>query len=138
MTRKWAIAANPAVNEPISSFSQPMMAGPKNPPMVPMELMSARPPAAAAPVKKRDGIAQNIARAALRPASATVMPRIDGRNDYENSAKPNPAVDNPHVSATCKMRQPRRSIQEAQSTMPTIASEKAVCLMISGNQTWTP
>jgi len=56
------MAASPAENDPVSSLSHPMTYGPTNPPVVPMELMKARPPAAAMPVRKRGGIVQKIAR----------------------------------------------------------------------------
>src|SRR4051794_15565961 len=72
-SRNPLIANRPAENEPVRSVSHPMMLGPTNPPMVPIELMNASPPAAATPVRKRGGMLQNNPRAPLMPTSATAM-----------------------------------------------------------------
>ena len=45
-----------------------MIVGPTNPPIVPIELMNARPPAAARPLRKRGGIVQKSARARVDAA----------------------------------------------------------------------
>src|ERR1700689_4087321 len=69
-----AIAVRPMTYEPENSFNQPIMEGPAKPPIVPMLLMKASPPAAAAPVKKRVGMVQKIARAAVTPTKAALKP----------------------------------------------------------------
>jgi len=48
-TMRPPITASPAVNEPVTVFSHPMITGPKKPPIVPTELMNAKPPAAPSP-----------------------------------------------------------------------------------------
>ena len=54
--------------------------GPIAPPVVPMELMNARPPAAAIPVRNRGGIVQKMARAPLMPVTATAIQKTDIQN----------------------------------------------------------
>ena len=46
---------SPAFSLPVRSLSPPVMYGAANPLMLPSELISAMPPAAAAPVRNRDG-----------------------------------------------------------------------------------
>ena len=67
------MVTRPALNDPVTSFSHPIMEGPKKPPAVPTALMKARPPAAATPVRNRVGITQKMDRAALMPTSPTVI-----------------------------------------------------------------
>jgi hypothetical protein len=59
------MASSPAENPWVRSFSQPTAKRPRKPPSVPIELINAKPPAAPNPVKKRGGMAQKIARAAV-------------------------------------------------------------------------
>src|SRR5215469_4392937 len=49
--KKPAITTRPGEKELVRSLSHPMRKGPRNPPIVPIELMKARPPAAATPVR---------------------------------------------------------------------------------------
>src|SRR4029079_11329177 len=87
-TRKLLIASSPAENDPVSSVSHPMMYGPTKPPLVPMELMNARPPAAAIPVRKRGGIVQKIARAPLTPVTATPIQITDTHTVVPHTTTP--------------------------------------------------
>src|SRR4051794_5347434 len=88
-----AIAASDADADPVSSFSQPKIVGPTNPPIVPTELMNASPPAAAIPVRKRGGIVQKMPRAALMPLSASVMKPSDTQKCDDQIAPRNPTAD---------------------------------------------
>ena len=81
-------ASSPAENDPVSSVSHPITYGPTNPPVVPMELMNARPPAAAMPVRNRGGMVQKIARAPLMPVTATAIPRPTPRSCPANRIAP--------------------------------------------------
>ena len=67
------MATRPALNDPVRSFSHPIIEGPKKPPAVPTALMKASPPAAAMPVRNRVGITQKTDRAALMPTRPAVI-----------------------------------------------------------------
>ena len=78
--------------------SHPMIVGPTNPPVVPIELMNARPPAAAMPVRNRGGIVQKMRARAVdaghrdrhprRPTSRSCPAnRIAPRNPHADSAQ---------------------------------------------------
>src|SRR6186997_688759 len=100
------------------------MVGPTNPPMVPMELMKARPPAAARPLRKRGGIVQKRARAALTPLTATVIQSTDNQNDVPaNRIEPmNPTAASAHATARLPTLLPRRSTRPAQRIIVTLAT----------------
>src|SRR6516164_2979057 len=88
-TIRQAMAANPALNEPVKSFSHPIVTGPKKPPNVPTELMKASPAAAPMPVRKRGGIDQKMPRADVMPMSAIdkpTMPSTSESNAIENTS----------------------------------------------------
>src|SRR6516225_9729090 len=56
-----ASTTRPSVTSPVASLIQPMAYGPTKPPRLPIELINARPPAAAEPVRKLVGRVQKIA-----------------------------------------------------------------------------
>src|ERR1700722_4377470 len=104
-----AIAVRPMTYEPENSFNQPIMEGPAKPPIVPMLLMKASPPAAAAPVKKRVGMVQKIARAAVTPTSAALKPTRAIVSEPDMIGATRPAPPSKHAIARFTMRRPLRS-----------------------------
>src|SRR5262245_31531066 len=100
-----------------------MTAGPTNPPNVPTELIKARPPAAARPVRNLGGIVQKIARAPLTPVTATAIHTTDTQKLLSNRIAPrNPAADSRHASARFTTLLPPRSTWRAHRTIPTTAT----------------
>ena len=71
-----ATTYRPAVTPPVHSFIQPIMKGVAKPARLPTELMKAMPPAAAVPVKKPAGIAQNTGNAPSTPMADTLSAAI--------------------------------------------------------------
>lgn len=61
-----------ALNDPVKSFKNPTKYGPKNPPKLPILLIMAIAPPAAAPVKNEGGIDQNGENAPNAPHKAIV------------------------------------------------------------------
>ena len=68
---KNATANNPAVNPPVTSFSYPITYGATKPARLPIELISAIPPAAAVPLGNAAGNVQNNGAIANRPIAQT-------------------------------------------------------------------
>jgi len=62
----------PAFSDPVRSASAPVAYGATKPPRLPTELISPIPPAAAAPVRKRDGRAQKLGIALNTPIAVIV------------------------------------------------------------------
>ena len=71
---------SPEVREPVWVFSQPIRVGLTKPARFPVELINAIPAAAAVPPRKEVGSAQNIGKAEITPAVASVRPIIAGIN----------------------------------------------------------
>ena len=117
-----AITSSPAVNDPVLSRSQPMRYGPAKPPVVPMVLMKANPPAAATPVRNRVGIVQNTARAAVTPTKASVRPASAGTRDVVMTETASPTAASAQVSVRWKIFFPVRSTCQAQAIMPADAN----------------
>src|SRR5450756_1746297 len=87
-----ATAVRPTMYDPEYSFNQPIMKGPTKPPTVPILLMKASPPAAATPVRKRVGIDQKIARAAVTPTRATLNPARATASEEDKIGATRPAA----------------------------------------------
>src|SRR6478752_9684678 len=113
---------SPAVNDPVRSVSQPTAYGPTNPPAVPIELMNARPPASAMPVRNRIGIVKKMPRAALIPASDTVSQPNDTQKFVETTAQASPMAPTRHDSARFVTLLPPRSTCPAQRIIETDAT----------------
>src|ERR1043166_1207890 len=91
--------------------------------MVPIELMNARPPAAATPVRKRGGMLQNKPRAPFIPIRATVTHATDSQKcDAKITAPRNPAADTRHDRPRCTILRPCRSTWLAQRIIAALAS----------------
>ena len=58
---------NPVSNEPVRWLSRPTIVGPKNPPMLAVQLIKPTAAAAAEAVRNAEGIAQNDGRYAIVP-----------------------------------------------------------------------
>src|SRR5689334_14150165 len=101
-----------------------MIVGPTKPPIVPIELMNARPPAAARPLRNRGGIVQNSARAALTPLTATVIHSTDIQKEVPaNRIDPTkPTAASAHANARLPTLLPRRSTCPAQRIIVTLAT----------------
>src|SRR5262245_1749366 len=122
-TRKPLIARRPAENDPVSSVSHPITYGPTNPPVVPIELMNARPPAAAMPVRKRGGMVQKIARAPLTPVTATAIHTTESQKLFLNRIAPRkPHADTAHDSARLTTLLAPRSTCPAHRIIPITAA----------------
>ena len=92
------------------SVNHPIRYGPTKPPIVPIELMNARPPAAAMPVRKRGGIVQKMPARSVDPVSATVRPHTDTQKfARKRSRRGSPRPRRRHASARLTTLLPRRS-----------------------------
>jgi hypothetical protein len=100
-------------------FSQPIRNGPPNPDKLPSELIAAMPAAAEAPVRKLDGIGQNIGGTAETPICAKHNSAIFSTGLSTKPERPIPTAAMPSATATW----PRRSIVLSEwrlsTTMPT-------------------
>src|SRR4029453_2125286 len=122
-TRKPVIAYSPAENDPVRSVRNPNTYGPTNPPVVPIELMNASPPAAAMPVRNRGGIVQKIARAPLTPVSATAIHITDTQKFFSKRIAPrNPHAATAHAIARLTTLLEPRSTRSAHRIMPITAT----------------
>src|SRR5579864_8129572 len=128
-----------------------MMDGPAKPPVVPIEFISARPPAAPIPERKRAGIVQMIARAVLVPTTAAVRPMKEMTSEFAQTANRRPTPETRQVEARPAILRPLRPIAVAQKIMttqaiklgnavrkPTAKLEKFWPLKISGRKRATP
>src|SRR6202034_3889674 len=102
--------------------SQPIIEGPKKPPSVATLLINASPPAAATPVKKRVGMVQKIARAAVTPTQATLNPTTAVQSEPDSTGAMRPMAPSKHAAARLTMRWPFWSTIRAHRIMP--ADEK--------------
>jgi len=68
--------------------------------------MKARPPAAATPVRKRVGMVQKIARAAVTPISARENPITADTSELDRIGASRPMPPSRHASARLAMRRP--------------------------------
>jgi hypothetical protein len=85
---------------PVLSFTTPTRVGPKNPPRLPAELMSAIPPAAAVPLKKVVESAQKGPIADFNPTRAIISAIIARYGFCRHALKPNPIAAAKAANAT--------------------------------------
>src|SRR5512143_5600 len=110
----------PAEYPPVWLLSQPMMEGPKNPPVLLIELMSAMPPAAAVPPRYAVGKVQNTDSAAWIPAAATVSAISTPSVECNKAAAVKPSAPSSAAEEMCQMRSLRASLDMPQSTITTM------------------
>src|SRR5438045_7224023 len=101
---------NPPRNEPVRSLRSPIILGPKNPPMLAVQLMKPTAAAAAELVRNADGNAQNAGRYDTVPKPMSVKTKISiafecGRKNHV--ASPTAAVN--CGAAKCQRRSRLRS-----------------------------
>lgn len=93
------------------------MYGAANPLTLPSELISAMPPAAAAPVRKLLGNAQKVGSAAQTPIAQRVTATIAVSGEFMCSATGMLTPPSSIGAATCQTRSPVRSPWDAHSTI---------------------
>src|SRR5689334_3138055 len=101
-----------------------MIDGPTNPPSTPIELMNARPPAAARPVRNRGGMVQKSARALFTPVSAIATAATETQNSSVITTalmKPSAASAQAIARLVILLRL-LRSTNEAHAIMPALAT----------------
>ena len=126
------------LNEPVDWRTQPMMAGPKNPPRLPTELINAS-PAAAVRVSSVVGKIQMFGVAPPMPAAPTTRPirLITGESVKAAAAKPAALIRN--GAATCQTRSRVRSACRPETIIAIamasagIAATNPVCTTLSPN-----
>src|ERR1700723_2056956 len=121
---------------PNLSLSQPVRNGPRNPPRLPRELITAMPAAALAPERYELGMAHSGALAALTPMLMTVSAKMKATADCATPAHTKPRLAATQGKITCHLRSTVRSEWRAQATMAAMATKDGAELsrpMVSGD-----
>ena len=99
-----ASTSSPSVKLPVESLIRPITDGPAKPARLPIELMMAMPPAAAAPDRKAVGSVQNTGRTPKMPNPATLNATIFAVGSFRKAATVRPAAATKIGKAVWKRR----------------------------------